>query len=626
MKTLCRWLCWGCLLWASLSRAQQPIIFFTDLIAGPNSGNSDTTYGSTGGVYVTLYGNFLDNFTSVKLNGASCLTVVSNPAAWRWYERMVVKIGTSCTTGNFSITTPSGTWAGPAVSSPNPDFTVTKGVIRYVATNGRDSNAGTFSSPWRNPYHAVQTLGTKTGNVAYIMAGTFGTTEDGEGWGAAVTFRPSWSSGSSSAPNGLVGYPGVIAQIGCESPSSCPNFAFRCTDQTGDWKVSGKGYWSIAHITARSRADGLGNPIAIAGGSPISNNSVGWRLIGLDVSSPNGTDNNATAFQIQQANHNVALGNWVHDLTLKATARLNQAMYASTDANYTEFGWNEVYNNGGRGGIQTHSSPTVSNDGYILHDLSIHDNIIHHIQEEGILLDTADPHQGNGVRVYNNVIYDAVLDESDSLCTNTPNECTESVVYQMSADFNHGSNIGSSPPPAWFYNNTVYGQHGRGVFGSFIPDYGSLSDNKTFTIRAVNNIFYSANSVVKYLYASNYTNQTCDDTTGFSNCPMSSGNNNLLYGNGTSTYPSLYTGSISADPMFVNGPAYNFHLQSSSSAIGKGLHAIADVAGTSSITAPLYDIDGRIRPNPPSIGAYEFSSGSSARSPNPPTKVAATVQ
>src|SRR6516165_6246549 len=153
-----KWLPLICLLVAPLASAQSPApaLFFSDIILGANSGNSDTTYSSTGGVYVTLYGNHLDNYTSIKLNGAACLTVVSGPSAWLWYERMVVKIGPSCSSGNFSITTPGGTWSGPtletAKAGSSTDFTVNSGHIYYVSTGGNDSNTGTFQSPFATLY------------------------------------------------------------------------------------------------------------------------------------------------------------------------------------------------------------------------------------------------------------------------------------------------------------------------------------------------------------------------------------------------------------------------------------------------------------------------------------------
>ena len=60
-------------------------------------------------------------------------------------------------------------------------------------------------------------------------------------------------------------------------------------------------------------------------------------------------------------------------------------------------------------------------------------------------------------------------------------------------------------------------------------------------------------------------------------------------------YPG--TGNINADPMFVNVATGNFYLQAGSPCVGKG---------TASDT-PSLDKDGRTRPNPPSMGAYELT-------------------
>ena len=59
-------------------------------------------------------------------------------------------------------------------------------------------------------------------------------------------------------------------------------------------------------------------------------------------------------------------------------------------------------------------------------------------------------------------------------------------------------------------------------------------------------------------------------------------------------YPG--TSNIDKDPLFVNGPAGDLHLQPGSPCIG---------AGTPN-GAPPTDLDGNPRPNPPSIGAYEL--------------------
>jgi hypothetical protein len=65
---------------ASRAGAQTPppVIFFTDLQSGPNSGGE--TIGGFSGAYVTLYGNSFgatQGSSTVTLNGSSCLRVVS---------------------------------------------------------------------------------------------------------------------------------------------------------------------------------------------------------------------------------------------------------------------------------------------------------------------------------------------------------------------------------------------------------------------------------------------------------------------------------------------------------------------------------------------------------------------
>src|SRR5215467_7749278 len=507
---------------------------------------------------------------------------------------MVVQLQSTCTTGNFSISTPSGTWSGPTVESTNQsrsaDFSVSTGVIRYVSPTGSDGAAGSFSAPWRHPYYAAQTLGTTAGNVVYIMTGTYDG-DDGQGWGAALTMRPGWSQGTALNPDGMIGYPGQTAQIGCET-SACQPFAVRMTD-TDSWTTTNAGYWTWGEITFRSNDNGspLGN---ISGGAPPGTyDARGWRFVGNDVASPTAGNNASTPFQFQLCTHSSALGNWIHDIVPHSTSRLNQALYLSTDANYIELGWNEIYNNGGRGGIQTHSSnlcyPSCSGDttGFILHDLLIHDNVIHQIQEEGILIDTVDPSVGSGIRLYNNVVYAVNLDGNGS----------DAIHMQLSGDFNQTKGDGNSPPPEWWYNNTVYCNTAgaEACWGSWFPDIHPLPSQYKPTSRLANNIFYSVNSV-PYLAPEDYTGAGCGNTSNSTACPSASGNNNIMYGNGVPTYPSIFSNSVNQNPLFVNAGGFNFALQSGSPAIGAGLATIQDITATKSVPAPKYDVNGLLRP------------------------------
>jgi hypothetical protein len=61
----------------------------------------------------------------------------------------------------------------------------------------------------------------------------------------------------------------------------------------------------------------------------------------------------------------------------------------------------------------------------------------------------------------------------------------------------------------------------------------------------------------------------------------------------------MFTSNLTVDPLFTS--TTDLHLLTGSPMIGAG------VASWGTGTAPLYDHDGRLRPSPPSVGAYEFS-------------------
>ena len=213
------------------------------------------------------------------------------------------------------------------------------------------------------------------------------------------------------------------------------------------------------------------------------------------------------------------------------------------------------------------------------------------------------------MKVYNNVVYDAGLDGNG-----------DTTHFQLSGDFNLQNGIGKSPAPVWWYNNTVVCSNGNGCWGDWFPD---IHSGTNVTNRVSNNIFYSTGSTA-YLDVENYSGSNCNNTDTASICPTASGIDNILYGNGGPSFPNLLTNSLNSNPLFVSVSTFDLHLQTGSPAIGAGLPTIQDITASKSVSAPIYDIDGRGRPNPPSIGAYEFGSGLSR--PNPPTNLTVVVE
>jgi hypothetical protein len=596
------------LLGISLASAQQapPVLFFSDLTSGPNSGGESVNGFS--GAYVTLYGNFFgtsQGTSTLTWNGLNCLRVVSWGTTWRWYQKIVVQLGPSCSagSGNFVVT------VGGAASNGIP-FTVNSGHIFFVSTSGNDSSSGSFASPWRTIPHAVQSAGPSAGNIIYAENGVQATADDGQSWNAALTLRAEWCQGTAAAPDALIAYPGATVQIG-NSSGTTPVGGLVSTDFTAS-NGSCMGNWTFAEINFR----GIG-PVNVNGGgtgsNPAANPSTNWRFVANDVSNPSATGGGGGAASFETAwSSGKILGNYMHDLNLASTDRLEQGLYLSSDSNNWEVGWNELYNGKGRTLFQIHSSPVCvpscgSGDktGLILHGLTIHDNIIHGSAEEGLIVDTVDPSQG-AVVVYNNVFY-----------ANGNDGNSDGTVYQAdSSDYNTNNGVGSSPPPVEFYNNTIYCVGAGACWSS----YWEVHNGQSIIDRVRNNLLYSTGSSYQY-WDPGVTNWSlqggssqCDPSSATtSNCPNFQGSNNLVYGNGAATFTSILTSNVNSNPLLVS-PGSDFHLQSGSPATGAGVP----------ISGLTYDIDGRVRPNPPSIGAYEFGSAS-ASTPVPPTGLTATV-
>jgi len=585
-----------------------PVLFFSDLVQGPNSGNSDATYAATGGAYVTLYGNFLDNFNAVQLNGSSCLTVVSNPAAWMWYERMVVKIGTSCASGNFTVTTAAGTSNGIA-------FTVVTGNIWYVSASGNDSNAGTFSAPFATTNKAKHTLA--DGDIAYIVGPFTWGGDDGEPGGLSSSYSfpnttPNYCASNVNNPRALVGYPGTSVTIG----STASHLSGVRTDNNC------KGGYTFAEISFR----GQDNALQFGYESAAVPYTQNWRAVGNDVSCPNG---NAQTGCID-TNKLIGLwilGNNIHDVgsnnTPGTVTELYHAIYVGCTfvggvacQSTTEIGsqdvevaWNTVQNWQGNYGIQEYT-----NGGGMSTNVSIHDNTIHDGQASGISTYGENPNAigGGPVTIYNNLIYRT---------GKGPEHTDGAGNYTCITDsYNSGTESGTME----IFNNTCYdnGNTSGGFSSSLFGASNNAGSNSTLLMRLRNNIIYQLNSAAPYCHNDG------SQPNGIN------GSNDVMFGIGAPPSPNICTGSsqgankitsiINSDPGFVSVSSDNYHLSSATSpANGAGV-AITGIIpfGNNWIS---HDHDGLLRPSPPSIGSSEYAAGTAAAKPDPPTNLTVVV-
>ncbi len=580
------------LLASPLALAQQtpaPVLFFTDLTQGPASNNSDNTYNTGGGAYVTLYGNFL-NSPTVTLNGVNCLAIVSQPSAWMWYQRMVVQLKSTCSSGNFVVTTSAGT-------SNGLPFTVNSGQIYFVSTTGSDSNNGTFSSPWKTIPNSVQTAGAHAGAIIYLENGVSATTDDGQGWSAALTMRVEWCQGTSSAPTALLAYPGASVQIGPSSPSTNPLYGLRGTDSTAGGGAC-TGNWTIGEINLR----GI-EPVLVAGGT-------NWRWVGNDLTNPQGTNEGQDgAFETSQTTSTVFYGNNAHDLNGNSTDSDTQGIYFSTDSNGVDMGWNRVYNVTGCRGVQIHSSPIGSGTGLPMYNVSIHDNEVHDTLCDGIIVDTIGPSSGP-VSVYNNLVYNA---------GKGPQNSDGGGIFSCINVQNTGDNNGNGSGTVEVFNNTTFSCGTNPTAGDASEDFDFINNCETadanLFMHIRNNIAYSVTTAV-WPSGVPYFGPYCSANQMY-------GTNNLAFGAGITPSSSYITGTLNPNPDVTSTTTPDLHLTSGSPAIGAGTPITVVPYGVNWIGR---DHDGLIRPSPPSIGAHEFTAGSGGMGrPNPPTDLTVVV-
>jgi len=563
--------------WASAALAQQtpaPVLFFSDLTNGPATGNSDSTHTSNGGVYVTLYGNFFGASPSATLNGASCLVMVSPPSTWMWYQKMTVQLNSGCTSGNFAVTTASGT-------SNGLPFTVNAGNIYFVSTTGSDSNSGSFASPWATLPHAVQTAGTTAGNIIYAENGVSQTVDDGQGWSAAILMRQGWCQGTPSQLNALVTYPGAVVTLGSNSIHS-----IRSTDSSATGGAC-MGRWTIAGMmmTGNDSAVSLNGPTSYPTGGSSS-----WRIIGNDMTCPTGAgatgcihtaniDNTGTS-----GIANWLLGNNMHDVGNQApqpNTDQQHGVYMGDQSRHWELGWNTVSNVVACRGVQIYSNTGEE------FDFTIHDNTVHDSTCDGILVWTSNPSAGP-VSVYNNVVYNVGKGPAtregggawnciyaNHLNNSTAgsgtenyynNSCFASGTIQNTGFgcYESGLRVGSSSDPVVsnFLNNVVFTTGSNPSCPSGIPFWGSGAPSSPVTMTGTNNIGWSTNP------------------------PQSIPGNssNMTFSNSINSDPLYLNASVSGCP---SNCVTDLHLSAANSpAIG---------AATTTGPVPTYDHDGLLR-------------------------------
>jgi hypothetical protein len=512
-------------------------LFFTDLVSGPNSGGEGGN-----GAYVTLYGL---GFGAAQ--GTSSVTIGGGAAAGYpiWSDgRITVQLGAAAASGDIVVHV-----AGNGDSNGLP-FTVRAGNIFFASGGGSDGYDGSFGKPWATIPMAKNTVG--PGDIAYIGAhagdAVAQTTEDSSSpysGALGMSVNDGTNSGTKDLPKALVVYPGATGTIGVES-GLARGIIVPAINGTFD-------YWVIAGFTIRGESEA----IELEGGS------TGWRIVGNDVSCPNGSGQSGcvTGGDATSPSDLKFFGNDVHDCAANVGTITKYYHGIYFGSSHLELGWNTVRDGKTCRAVQFHDSGGPNN-----FDLSVHDNVIHGTVCDGLNFASVDPSQGT-VEAYNNVIYD-VGRGPDPADGSSDYAC----IYVANITNQGAPGSGS----VMLYNNTLYdcGPRGTSAAGAIARAAGPVG------IQMVDNLIAVTGSEAYF--------------SGDTDTSMIGGSNNLFFGGGAA--PGFVTMSQTGDPAFVSAAGADFHLLPASAAIDHG-----------AMTAAATDRDGNLRPQGPAfdIGAYE---------------------
>jgi hypothetical protein len=352
-------------------------LFFSDLTSGPNQGGQDGK-----GAFVTVWGNGFGDArgnSSVTIGGGAA----DNYPIWT-ATKITFQLGAAAASGNIVVRV-----AGKGDSNGLP-FTVRAGNVYFVTATGSDSAAGTFAAPWKTIPKAKNTLA--AGDIAYlgVRAGdaVSQTSEDSTAayrCALGMSANGGANSGTAAAPKALVAYPSATVTIGATSGLE------RGILTPG---ISGSfDYWVISQLTLRGETEAI----------DFEGPATGWRVVGNDISCPNGTGKSGCVTGTDMPNTPGSLkffGNVVHDAAAQVASitKYYHGIYFASD--HLELGWNTVRDGKTCRAIQFHDSGGPNE-----FDIVVHDNVIHGTVCDGLNFATVDPSQG-AIVAYNNVIYD----------------------------------------------------------------------------------------------------------------------------------------------------------------------------------------------------------------------------
>lgn len=583
-------------LWTSLSRFSRtavlvlvafptmavaaPTILYTDITSGPNTGGENNN-----GAYLSLFGKeFGSDINSVQVyvgSGQVARKIYLGTSLGRPdIQELAVQLGSATTSGPIKVV------VGGVSSNTDKAFTVRPGNFYFISPTGNDSMGvkNDITRPYRSANYVQNLSSFQAGDFIIALPGTYDLFAGTDAGANSDTWLRASKSGTAAAPLAFLGYPGHQAVV----KHSHSLRIFSNYDQIANWVVGG----FIVNLTDCATGGGDGEFILLGTtttpevcrntSSTYQGKATAIKFVNMEA---NGHDTGGFCsggdglIEIMYSQDVKVIGISLHNTSpAMGDNESAHAIYLSARQSGTEVGWNALYNiPATRGVVQVHQD---SFSGACwgtkqLTDITIHDNLLHDLAGQEILIDGG----AGDIALYNNVIY------------NNLNRRYSDVIALRGS----GGTLNAK-----LYNNTVYANANTGGAGYL---FGLGFSDMPQHVDLQNNIFVVTESRDAYIGTDNLP-----DTLASWLSANLTGSGNLWFG--SSSLPPAWTGTV-ADPLFVGPLVGDLRLKNPGSpAIDKG---VSSAAVNALVTR---DYDGNVRPQgtAPDIGAFE-STGATLPAP-----------
>lgn len=559
--------------------AEKPVVFYTDIIAGPNTGGENDK-----GAYLSIFGkNFGTNLAAIKVfvGAGEVARYVSLGASMGRpdVQRLSVQIGPAATSGNIKVLV-----NGVEGNTLEHTFTVRAGDFYYISTSGSNTTGAVndITRPYRTANYVMALPEFQAGDFMVLRGGNYILSSGNEGlynnrWLNVGRGSSSNTRSGTSDTNAITvyGYPGELVNVdwGTYTTSSIsgiknavPVDYYVFANMQFDLKNSGSAALEIGSYFDRS--------VYIT-----SPRMVNLRVLGGMANA----EQYVNSVYIQRAENFKLYGMGIGNQSASAWSNLRSHMvYVSHAYTNGDMGWNYIHDNaygraalqiaGDAGGGAPYLHGPGENWGYNT-NVRVHDNLFRNLPQEAILTNLG----AAEIFIYNNVIENA----------NTKSVYDASPIALRGDAENSGA--------YYVYNNTVYTDTGTqgGIF-----EFG-LASTWPNQIVMYNNVFYAKSPSSSYYRLG---------ASAFDPAAKIISNNNIWYG-ASKPMPVWEGGSsFNEDPLLLNPDLGDFRTQMTSKAVGTGTALVNSLVKRDYNGLPrtgLYDIGAirrldKIPPSPPS--------------------------